>query len=1059
MISSNQPIESRDDRPHPRLWLEICALLAGAQVLLAGYTFDVGNQAIQISFLKRILDPGLFPHDLLMTTIPEYPTFFFRGLALFLPDQSWIEVSYLFLHLITAFAMMAAVWTLAFSIFRNQATAFFSCLLLVAGNLVGLSESDLYSPGFTHTWAALPIAIFSIAMLFSGRPVAAFALGGFLANIHALTACYVGAILVLWAVCNARRAGLVRTTLFLGLLALLGMPTWVRLAVGPMSWDATWLKLLWIRSSHHVLLADQWAAGHDQIPRFLLVSTLSLLCLAATPPGRESTKTLAIAVSTLVALVLTGVLVGEVLPMAPALRAQLLRSSRLLLLLLLPAVAHCLVVAVQSIRRDGALRERVWATPEAILAVFIFAAIAVPALASTQFAVLAVGAILFAARGRLPWSAALLTGAVVLICVIAYGRIGFALWDVRLAAMSRADFLFGAVGLGGAVLLTMADSRSRSTTTDLAIRAAGVCLFGVLAWQVFARAQDARVRPDSWRQVQEAANQYTERDGVILTPVMQGGFRLHSNRSIVGEWRDGTQQFFSPAFAEAWWQRMQDLRPGLRYDDTGHRVLSRGVEIGDLPDVRIAELWKKYHADYVVLPAVRSRSLPVVYRNADWMLCRAELIPPPPPPPPPAGVTNAVEWQAQERFMQDVVRPNIEKYRKSDATVQVLDAQGHPARGATFEINQVSSPFRFSCVLPHFSNPPAPADFQMPIVNSEELARFREVFNWSVIGYSGKWNVMEPEEGKPSFDHLDRYVDWCSTNNIGLEYHFVSGYEPNWLKTKSPEEKQRLFLEHAELLMKRYGDRIRTWQVVNESHLLRQAPEVFKLMRRLDPTAVFGIGDCARFYSDRTGPQRVRDMCRGMDDVKWLVSKGCKVDFFALHGHRPFGLWADVREMYSVMDAFQKEGLRIHISEFGKHENLPIVGNVRTGRWNRDLQAEYYRRYYTVCFSHPAVDEVNLWGMGPVTWMTGSGLLDAKYNPKPSFDALKKLITVEWRTSLCGEVGLDGMIRFRGFHGAYDVVLRAPDGRESTHRFEIAPNRANRIVIRTGAGQTQSEKP
>ncbi|HIO81795.1 TPA: hypothetical protein EYG59_24770 [Candidatus Poribacteria bacterium] len=129
-----------------------------------------------------------------------------------------------------------------------------------------------------------------------------------------------------------------------------------------------------------------------------------------------------------------------------------------------------------------------------------------------------------------------------------------------------------------------------------------------------------------------------------------------------------------------------------------------------------------------------------------------------------------------------------------------------------------------------------------------------------------------------------------------------------------------------------------------------------------------------------------------MKEIHWLREQGIKLDFFAFHAHRPFGLWADFKVLYKVLDIFEEEGLRIHISEFGMHEALNIVGDVRASQWNAELQAQYYEMIFSAMFSHPAVDVINMWGMSANTWMAGSGLLDKDGKAKPSFYILRDLI-------------------------------------------------------------------
>ena len=173
-----------------------------------------------------------------------------------------------------------------------------------------------------------------------------------------------------------------------------------------------------------------------------------------------------------------------------------------------------------------------------------------------------------------------------------------------------------------------------------------------------------------------------------------------------------------------------------------------------------------------------------------------------------------------------------------------------------------------------------------------------------------------------------------------------------------------------------------------------------------------------------------------------------KLEFFGYPGHRPFGLWADVETMYEALDQFTMQGVRVHISEFGMHCPHKMIGPVRRGEWTPELQAEYYKRYFSVCFSHPAVDAINMWGMGPKTWMKGAGLLDSKFEPKPAFHALKKLIHDEWRTRLDGMLGLEGALAFRGFHGGYEMRLK-PDGTGEwvNVRFNVAPGTENGYTV------------
>ena len=140
-------------------------------------------------------------------------------------------------------------------------------------------------------------------------------------------------------------------------------------------------------------------------------------------------------------------------------------------------------------------------------------------------------------------------------------------------------------------------------------------------------------------------------------------------------------------------------------------------------------------------------------------------------------------------------------------------------------------------------------------------------------------------------------------------------------------------------------------------------------------------------------------------------------------------------------------GVRLEVTEFVLPLNQ-ISGPVRRGMWTPELQAEFFEIYYTVCFSHPAVDGVNYWVLGQGL-EHGTGLLDADNNfaPRPTFNILKELITKRWRTEFAGRSS-DGAIAFRGFHGDFEVRVTLPDGKTAKGRFSVKPESGNQYRMK-----------
>jgi hypothetical protein len=262
----------------------ICLLLAAAQVALGGYQMGVGNQAIQIAFLKKAADPLLYSSDAMVwQTMPAYPSYFFRMLALLLGKGGGVrlETLYLSLQLATSFASLAAVYALGRSIYRSHAAGLAAAVLLVGGHLTALAGDGLYSMGFTHTYAALPVAVAALALGYRGKWVAAFVVAGLLFNIHALTASYVMVMLGAGLLADVREMKWkewgVRAALCGGAALFLASPTLGLMLRNSQVFDGEWVKLMRIRSAEHSFPSTWWVAGDTDVPRYVLMLALFVM--------------------------------------------------------------------------------------------------------------------------------------------------------------------------------------------------------------------------------------------------------------------------------------------------------------------------------------------------------------------------------------------------------------------------------------------------------------------------------------------------------------------------------------------------------------------------------------------------------------------------------------------------------------------------------------------------------------------------------------------------------------------------------------------------------------
>ncbi|MBO4641806.1 MAG: endo-1,4-beta-xylanase [Bacteroidaceae bacterium] len=259
----------------------------------------------------------------------------------------------------------------------------------------------------------------------------------------------------------------------------------------------------------------------------------------------------------------------------------------------------------------------------------------------------------------------------------------------------------------------------------------------------------------------------------------------------------------------------------------------------------------------------------------------------------------------------------------------------------------------------------------------------------------------------------------------------------------------KLFQQRIERLATYYGDRISSWDVVNES----TADYVKGIFRSPVPLAKSEYGIMPGNYvedamrtANRCFPKSVRininDYWSGSeysDFTKELLAKGCRIDVLGsqMHLFKPQqcldlaeGKTEGLPTPESVkarMARHSEAGLPIHLSEI----TITAPGNDERGRM---IQAILTRNLYRLWFSIPLMEGITWWNVVDDCGAPGepsvSGLFNRDMTPKPAYFALEELINKEWKTDMQVTANEAGRITFRGFKGDYLLTWKDKRGRE-----------------------------
>ncbi len=320
----------------------VVLLLAAAAIAWKGYRFGESNQSIQVPALLHAADPALFEKDPLLVAFDGYVTYFFKGLA---PLLRFIDLEPLYfgLYILAMLATLAALFALADRLGLDAAVKGI-VLLLYVSRLPSLGAEFAYWLRFTHAHVAQATLLWCFVLALGGRSLAAFALAGVTLNVHALYAVHVLALLSFERLLARRFTDLARG---LALAALLGAPTLLWMLslgdgdVGGEGW-AAWLDLLRLRSGPH---AFPTTVPVDVYIRYALFLALGALALAATSIEADKRRLLVAWCAAVLILCVIGFVFAEWIPIKAVLRAQLLRSTRWLTLLVCFPIADLSVSA------------------------------------------------------------------------------------------------------------------------------------------------------------------------------------------------------------------------------------------------------------------------------------------------------------------------------------------------------------------------------------------------------------------------------------------------------------------------------------------------------------------------------------------------------------------------------------------------------------------------------------------------------------------------------------------------------------------------------------------
>ena len=352
----------------------------------------------------------------------------------------------------------------------------------------------------------------------------------------------------------------------------------------------------------------------------------------------------------------------------------------------------------------------------------------------------------------------------------------------------------------------------------------------------------------------------------------------------------------------------------------------------------------------------------------------------------------------------------IEKYRKGNVELTILDKKGNPFVGEV-KIEQVSHDFRFGGII------------NSSLFAGDDSEIYKEAFK-GAFEHAGFENMYKIKHQNNAYKRTPSITKWLRKNDISLRGHALAWEKDKFLPNKLKnyvEDKDSLKLiqgmeKYVRYALKEYD--VIEWDVLNEprdNHDLNDMTTQNTFVHWFKYADKYRKDKNVKFYLNEnkvvSAPYKIAD--KNIDiyynHIKDLVDADAPID--AIGFQTRFRQRIAPEEIYRRLTIFEDFNLPMLGTEF------EIIDN-NLQKFSDDERAEFTEEVMTVYFSHPKVQGLYFWT--PFSEIN-KALFDMEGMPyKNGHVWLDKI--EQWTTSISKKSDENGKVSFRGFKGKYKIT-------------------------------------
>jgi len=353
----------------------------------------------------------------------------------------------------------------------------------------------------------------------------------------------------------------------------------------------------------------------------------------------------------------------------------------------------------------------------------------------------------------------------------------------------------------------------------------------------------------------------------------------------------------------------------------------------------------------------------------------------------------------------------IEKYRKADLAITVVDSQGNAVPDADVTVKMTRHAFGFGSAI-------AAKDL-MGITPDDQ--HYRDVvehcFNRVVFENDMKWRAWTDELRQKKTQSA---VKWLRNHGIDVRGHCMVW--PGW--PNLPDDLKPLKNDPTALAAKVdahiidigrafANSRLIAWDVVNETRTNHDLQDVLghQALAHWFNVAHEAVPDTRLVLNENSVLETGTKADFFFSELKFLQDEHAPLGGIGLQGHFAWNPTPPA-VLIERLNRFGAFGVPIEVTEFDVNVS------------DETLQADYTRDMMTAVFSHPSADAIIMWGFwDPKHWLSNAPLYRKDWTLKPSGEVWMDLVFHQWWTNTQATTDINGRSVVRGFLGDYEITV------------------------------------